>query len=82
MKLFSIRDSKAQAYLPPRAYRTRSEAIRALQMEMDNKESMINKFPLDYSFHELAEWDELKGNILPYSPSELIGICADLAIKQ
>lgn len=79
MKLFTIRDGKGQHYFTPQVFRNKGDAIRALQIQVKNPESMLSKFPLDYSLHEIGEWDELTGQIIPYSSMENIGIVADLA---
>lgn len=82
MKLYTIRDSKAACYFTPQAFRTRGEAIRALQTQVKNSESMLSKYPLDYSFHEIGEWDDLTGQIIPFESPENLGLVADLAIRE
>lgn len=79
MKLFTIRDGKAEHYFTPQVFRNRGDAIRALQIQVKNPESMLSKFPLDYSLHEIGEWDELTGMVQPYQTIQTIGIVADLA---
>lgn len=82
MKLYTIRDGKAEHYFTPQVFRNRGDAIRALQLQAKNSESMLNKYPLDYSLHEIADWDELTGNIIPHEHTTNLGLVADLAQIQ
>lgn len=61
MKLFSVHDSKAGAYLPPAVFRNAGDAIRACVMQRNNPESLISKFPEDFALFEIGNWDELTG---------------------
>jgi len=80
-KLFTVRDSKAEAYFPPQVYATTGEAIRALQLNSKNPDSMLGKFPLDYALIEIGEWDEQQALILPYPTPKNVGLVADLVTQ-
>lgn len=59
MKLYSIHDSKAEAYLPPLTMNSKGEAIRAFDQSCQDKESNFYKYPHDFTLVELGEWDQL-----------------------
>lgn len=63
MKLFTVYDSKAEAYLVPFYERTTGLAIRAFSSASNEKEHQFNRFPADYTLFELGEFDELTAEI-------------------
>lgn len=63
MKIYSVYDSKASAYLLPIYQRTAGEALRAFQSECENKESNFYKYASDFTLVELGDFDELSAKI-------------------
>lgn len=59
MKIFSVHDSKAEAYLTPIYFRTKGEAIRAFESTCQDKDSQFNKYPSDFTLVELGDFNEL-----------------------
>jgi len=82
MKLFSIRDNKVGCYHLPRPYKHEAEAIRGIQMETQNEDSMLKKFPNDYSLFLIGSWDETTGLVNSFDAPHHIGIVSDLAPIQ
>lgn len=73
MKLFSVHDIKVQTYLNPTTFKNSSEALRAFETTVKQKDSQFNMYPHDYSLVELGSWDSDKGLIIPHeSPQHLI----------
>ena len=72
MKLVSVLDSVAKAYLPPHTVRTTEEAIRAFGAECKNPQSQFNQHPADFILFELGSWDQLNGVITVYEKPLLI----------
>lgn len=70
-KIFTVHDSKAQAYLPPFYMRTKGEAIRAFETTVKDTNSQFNKYPHDYTLVELGEFDDNTGSIISL-PAPLI----------
>lgn len=62
-KVYTIYDSKAEAYLAPLLQKTRGEAIRTFSDLVNNPETMFAKHPSDFTLFEIGEWDELKGEV-------------------
>lgn len=67
LKMFVVRDSKADTYLLPFTARTHGEAERSFQKASLDPQSEISKFPEDYDLYYLGEYDELSGKISPES---------------
>lgn len=63
MRIFTVHDSKADAYLPPFYMRTKGEAIRAFETTVKDTNSQFNKYPADYTLVELGEFDEQSASI-------------------
>lgn len=66
MKIFTVYDSKAEAYLQPIYLRNKAEAIRAFETSCNDGTTQFNKYPEDFTLFEIGEWDESKGRLLPY----------------
>jgi hypothetical protein len=64
MKLFTIRDHKAEFFHNPQAFRTVSEALRQFESEAKNENSMINKHPEDYTLYEIGEFNQDTGHLI------------------
>lgn len=71
MKMFSIHDSKTEAYLPPLFMNSKGEAIRAFDQACQEKDSNFYKYPHDFTLVELGEWDQLSAVFKPL-PSPVI----------
>lgn len=75
MKLYAIRDSKAETFLPileavsdDHAKRLIADAIAA------GSAQMLAQHPDDYHVYALAEYDNNSGEIQPHRPEPVIGI--------
>lgn len=78
LKIFSIYDEKACVYNTPQYLAHKGEAIRMLQTTVDNKDSMLNKYPEDYSLYCLGTFDDNKGAFRGYSNPELVVRASEL----
>lgn len=58
MKIYSIYDSKAEAYLPLNFFPTKAAAIRSFSAAAQDPKSDFHKFAQDFTLFELGEWDE------------------------
>ena len=61
MKLFAIRDSKTEAFLPPFMMHTIGEAERALVSHCNDAEHNFCKYAEDFNLFELGSWDNSTG---------------------
>ncbi len=65
MKMFAIKDSKAEAFLQPFFTPTIGTAIRSFQQAVNQEGSDFQKYSADYTLFELADFDERKGEVVP-----------------
>lgn len=63
MKVFAIRDGKAEIYFPPFFQKTHGEAERSLRELMRDESSMVAKYPEDYDLYFLGEYDDQSGKM-------------------
>jgi hypothetical protein len=61
--IFSVRDSKAGAYLPPFFMPTRAQAERAFADCINDEKHQFGKHPEDYTFYEIGSFDDHTGKI-------------------
>jgi len=64
MKIFSVHDMKAEAYLPPIFVKSTGEAMRIFETTCKDTNTNFNKYPHDYTLVELGEWDEQSATFL------------------
>lgn len=77
LKIFSVYDSKVEAYLPPHTLRSTGEALRVFAELSNNPEVEFCKHPGDYTLFELGEWDETTGLIALYEAKRNLGLARD-----
>jgi len=65
LKVFSIYDSKAEAYKQPFFMATKGEAVRGILEVLDRPDHLFAKYPTDYTLFELGEYDDSNGKMLP-----------------
>lgn len=65
LQLFSVRDSKGEAYSPPRAHKTVGEAERMLETIVNEKRdgNFLNMYPADYALYHLGTFDDQTGKM-------------------
>lgn len=72
-KVYSVRDSKGEAYLPPFLQKTHGEAERSFKDLANNKDTFIAKYPEDYDLYWLGEFDDQSGKYMPLdTPQHMI----------
>lgn len=70
--LFSVYDSKADAFAAPFTMRSKGEALRGWMDVCNDKTTQMYKYPEDFSLMEIGEFDELTGEISkPLAPMNL-----------
>ena len=77
MKIYSIYDEKAKAYLPPFFLNNDEVAMRAVENCLDTPDHQFAKHPQDYTLYYIGEWDDNSANI----NSEFELICPLIALK-
>lgn len=73
MKLlaFSVRDVKAEHFNRPMFVNAVGEAMRGFQMECQDPESMLHRFPDDFTLFKVGEFDQVTGYLEACDPVAL-----------
>nr|QJB19542.1 MAG: nonstructural protein [Microvirus sp.] len=73
----TVKDVKAEAYLPPLYVRSKGEAIRSFSDEANNQDTMLGKHPSDYVLFYLGTFCELTGKFELADSPESLGVGTD-----
>lgn len=73
MKIFSVYDSKASAYIQPFFATTDAVAIRMFEEAISDPNHQFNKWAGDYTLFSLGEWDENTGSIFAFDTPYNLG---------
>jgi len=63
LKVFTIRDSKAEVFNPPFCKHTHGEAERDFTSVANDEKSMVSKYPEDYDLYHIGTYDDQTGKI-------------------
>ena len=58
LQVFTVRDTKAEAYMAPFFMQARGQAIRAFVDSVNGQNEQFSKHPEDYSLWHLGSYDE------------------------
>jgi hypothetical protein len=73
LKMFTVYDDKAKAYLPPFFQPTTEMAVRVFDDTVNSVDHSFSKHPGDYTLFEVAEFDDAKGHFIQYSANKNLG---------
>lgn len=77
-KVFSIHDSKADAFMSPWVVQTQGLAIRQFTLIAMDANSQIGKFPKEFSLHWLGEYNDATGQFTNNEKGPVfIGLASD-----
>jgi len=62
LKIFSVYDSKVNAYMTPFFMKSKGQAIRSFDELTNDPSTQINKWPADFTLMELGEYDDSNGS--------------------
>lgn len=83
LKIYSIHDQAAQAFITPFFMHNKALAIRAFSDNINSKEeNNISKHPEQYSLFCLGEYDDIKGTIDAYQKPEIIATAIELVEEK
>lgn len=72
-KIFTVYDSKAEAYLQPFTMATRGEALRSFADTVADPNHQFNRHASDFTLFELGEFDNLTCSFLIYEAKISLG---------
>lgn len=82
MKLYAVRDVKAEAYGAPMSIATRGLALRSFGDACLAPKSELGRFPSDYMLYELGTWDPNSGSIVAHNVPVFIASASEMIIKE
>lgn len=82
LKVFSIRDSKAEVYNMPFYQKTMGEAERSFRQAAMDEKTTLSKYPEDYDLYYLGEYDDNSGKLIPKDTPEHIMKAVDALAKN
>lgn len=65
LKIFTVYDSKAEAYMQPFFCQSTGVAVRMFEQAANDPNHSFCKWPGDYTLFELGEWDEHSAMFTP-----------------
>jgi hypothetical protein len=77
LKIYSIYDNKAQAFLPLFQVRADGEALRQFKELANNKQTNISKYPEDFALMEMGTFDDAHGKINALSAPKNLGLASE-----
>lgn len=63
LKMFTIRDSKAEVYNTPFFQKTHGEAERSFRQLVTDEKSMPGKYPEDFDLYYVGDFDDQSGKL-------------------
>lgn len=78
LKVFAVRDNKAEAFLNPFFMPTRGMAIRAMTDLLREQQNNIARYPDDFVLYELGTWDDAEGTIRMHGTHQLVSQISEL----
>nr|QJB19603.1 MAG: nonstructural protein [Microvirus sp.] len=82
MKIFTVFDSKAEAYMQPFFMQSKGAAIRAYADLANDSNHTFGKHPEDYTLFEIGSYDEATAAIVSYSTPISLGVAVEHLRKQ
>lgn len=82
MKLYAVRDVKADSFGAPMSIATEGLARRSFLEACLNPQSDLNKYPSDYMLFEVGSYEPNTGTITPCHPAPKFIISASAAIQE
>ena len=76
-KIFTVYDSKVEAYLPPFYQQSKGAAIRAFTDTCNEAGHPFNKHPEDYTMFELGAFDDTGANFELHKTPISIGVAIE-----
>lgn len=76
-KVFSVYDSKAEAFMAPFCMSTKGQATRAFTDLASDSKSNVAKHPMDFALFMLGEFDDATGQFKNLLAPESLGLATE-----
>lgn len=77
-KIFTVYDSKVEAYMAPFFMVSSGQAIRSFVDTAADASSQLGKHPEDFTLFELGTYDDLSATFTLYSSPKSLGVALEL----
>lgn len=83
LKMYSIRDSKAEVFNLPFYKKTPGEAQRDFETLVNDGKSTVNQYPSDFDLYEIGHYDDNTGKVVPHdTPTHVVKAIQLLKTQQ
>lgn len=82
LKVFTIYDSKAEAYMQPFFMQTKGQAMRALVDTLEDPKTQFCKHPEDFTLFEIGTYDDQTGKFENLDAPVSIGNLVEFKNKE
>lgn len=82
MKVFSVYDSKAQAYLQPFYAVNAAVALRTFERAVRDETSDFNRYAPDYTLFEIGLWDQDTGELQAHAAKISLGVAVEFLVER
>lgn len=65
LKMFAVLDKKALYYGAPVCFHNKAEALRGFTENASDPNSLVSKYPADFSIWEIADYNQQTGVVTP-----------------
>lgn len=72
IRVFSVFDTKAKAFLPPFFMPEQGQALRIFTDAVNKPDHQFHAHPEDYALYDIGDFDDSKGILTPCNPDLLI----------
>jgi len=62
-QIFSVYDSKAEAYMQPFFFQGKGQAVRSFSDLVNDNSTLCGKHPQDFTLFHIGEFDDATGNV-------------------
>jgi hypothetical protein len=77
LKVYTVYDSKAEAFLQPFFSQSKGVAIRSFQEAVRDEKSNISKYPEDFTLFELGEYDDANSKFNLHNTPQSLGVAVE-----
>ncbi len=77
LKVYTVYDTKAEAYIQPFFSPTKGLALRSFQEALIDEKSNISKYPEDFTLFELGEFDQETAKFNLHNTPQSLGVAVE-----
>lgn len=82
MRVYSVFDSKAAAFLPPFFCANAAVALRSFTRAVQEEGTDFNRFAADYTLFEVGTWDQSSGEFVSHEAKVSLGCGVEFLAKE